>query len=274
MPLQQSNDLEFKVFEASQRELQQLAGKLPGRHVADLAREVLARLAERDMPLPSNIAHPTSQQIEELCHALTSSDAQAGANFILGVREKGVSAEIVYLHYLAAAARMMGIWWEEDRMSFTTVTLGSSRIFSIMRAMRHLFAPKIEFNQKSAVFASVPGETHNIGITMAADMFRKEGWDIGLKLGMTQDELIADIDWSQTALLGLSIGGQHSIDALSKLIVAVRIHAPAVEILVSGQDTDEIADIVSVMSVDAIADDVEDALQIMDTMWAKVRSRA
>ena len=40
-----------------------------------------------------------------------------------------------YLEYLALAARKLGKWWEEDRVSFLDVTLGTGRIYAIIRAV-------------------------------------------------------------------------------------------------------------------------------------------
>lgn len=43
---------------------------------------------------------------------------------------------------------------------------------------------------RSALFATVPGETHTLGITMAADLFWDHGRRIDLRTGLDHDALI------------------------------------------------------------------------------------
>ena len=88
---------------------------------------------------------------------------------------------------------MLGTWWEEDRVSFVEVTVGTSRMYAIMRALRRQMPLASHIHSKSAIFASVPGETHVLGVRMAADLLRKEGWDIELKIGRTHEELVVEM---------------------------------------------------------------------------------
>jgi methanogenic corrinoid protein MtbC1 len=272
-PRSSARQIERAVYNETQASLRQLVETLPGESVANLAREVLSRVAQRDHELPANLQRPTEDQIEELAHALIDRDDHAGADFIQNVQAMGASPEAIYLKYLAAAARKLGVWWEHDRVTFVQVTLGSGRIISIMRGMRSLFVPKVEPSRKAAVFAAVPGETHTIGIRMAADHFRKDGWDITLKIGLSHDELIESIDWSETGLIGLSIGGEHSVEALTRLILAIRVHGPAVEVLVSGQDTPHTKELAKMLGADASVGTADEAIPIMNAMWDRILVR-
>jgi hypothetical protein len=100
--------------------------QLPKGTVESLAREVIRCLTERDTEFSAKA--PTEEQIAHLCHALLSDDDHAGASFIQDIGTVGTTIEVVYLEYLARAARMLGDWWDNDKISFMSVTLGTSRI--------------------------------------------------------------------------------------------------------------------------------------------------
>lgn len=270
--LRTTKAINLDVYAQTQRNLSRLSRYFPQDFVLNLARDVLLDLTRRGQGIHESIVNPTEEQIRQLCEALVSEDENAGANFILAVRDDGASPETVYLKYLAEAARMLGQWWENDQVSFAVVTLGSSRIFSIMSAMRSLFVPRVMPPIKTAVFASIPDEKHILGVRMAADIFRSDGWNIDLKIGYTHDELIAAIDWQSTCLIGLSYGGQHSLQALSRLMVAIRINGPAVDTIVCGQDVSDIRNVMALAGAAACSQDVNEALSIMNTCWDEARS--
>lgn len=255
------------IYERSRAGLFQLKQQLPDDAVSVLAREVIGRLAERGPTDQTSDYESAKAELEALCNALISEDHYAGARMIEQIRADGVSVETVYLGYLAGAARMLGEWWNTDRVSFVDVTIATSRMYAIMRSLRHLFKPAIDSLTKTAIFASVPDETHTLGVRMAADVFRKDGWNIETKLGFTHNELVTDIDKSECNVIGLSAAGQHSIDKLARLVVSLRIVKPAALVLVSGNIADEASDALELMEVDAVATDIPGALDEMNQMW-------
>jgi len=261
--------LDVDVYVRSQSELRQLKSQLPEGTVESLAREVIRRLTERDTEFSAKA--PTDEQIARLCHALLSDDDHAGASFIQDIGTDGTTVEVVYLEYLARAARMLGDWWDNDKISFMSVTLGTSRMYAIMRGMQHRFAPRRNLPKRSALFASVPGETHTLGVRMAADLFRRDGWDINLKLGVTHDELVTYIQESDAILVGISAAGQHSLKALSQLVIALRINNPAAKVFVSGNAVNEAPETIGLMGVDGTATDVQSAKDLMASLWKEVQ---
>lgn len=257
--------LDLDLYVRSQSELRALKSQLPEDTVESLAREVIRRLTERERGL--SVAAPPDDEIASLCDALLSDDDHAGAGFIQRIEGDGASIEVLYLEYLARAARMLGKWWEEDKISFMSVTLGTSRMFAIMRGLHHRFVPMQMSPTRKALFASVPGETHTLGVRMAADLFRKDGWEISLKLGTSHDEIVEYVAGSGAVLVGLSAAGEHSITALSQLVVALRISKPSAKIFVSGNAAVKAADTISLLGVDGIAADVQSARSLLARLW-------
>ena len=262
------NPLDIDVYVRSQAELRSLKSQLPEDTVASLAREVIRRLASRD--IQSSVNMPSDDAIAQLCHALLSDDDTAGARYIQEIETDGATVEIVYLRYLARAAQMLGVWWEDDRISFMSVTLGTSRMYAIMRGMQHRFPSRKAPLKRSALFASVPGETHTLGVRMAADLFRQDGWDITLKLGLTHDELVKHVEGSDAILIGVSAAGEHSVRALSQLVVALRISNPDIKIFVSGNVVVKASEQIALMGLDGTAADMKAARDVMTKLWSDV----
>jgi methanogenic corrinoid protein MtbC1 len=266
--------LEFRSYKQTSANINRLSRRLPEDVVINLAREVIRRVGSRDSMMTRAAAAPTRAELGLLCDALLSPDDAAAAQIVLSLRSDGTKAEDIHLTYLAGAARMLGDLWDENRIDFAAVTLGTGRLFAIMRGMRHLFEPTFPVHDKTAIFASVPGEDHTLGVRMATDLFRKEGWEIALKVGLDHDVLVAQIEHEPTGIVGLSIGGEHSMEPLSKLVVALHICCPQALILVCGQDVEKTRPVLELMGLDAIAATFDEAKQKMSELWdRKLASR-
>ncbi|MDX8352171.1 cobalamin B12-binding domain-containing protein [Cognatiyoonia sp. IB215182] len=257
--------LDAALYAKSQSQIREFKARLPPASVAGLAREVIRRLAAQGAEISAQ--RPSEYQLESFFYALISDDDQAGAAFIQQARAAGASIEAIYLTYLAGAARMLGLWWDNDLATFSEVTLGTSRMYAIMRAIRRQIALPTTTASKSAIFTIAPGETHTLGIRMATDLFRKDGWRIDLQIEGDHDALVSHISNAPTQLVGISAGGAHSLQALSRLIVALRINRPDAMIFVSGHIVEEAADAIELIGVDGLASDIHAAKVLMNQLW-------
>jgi len=92
----------------------------------------------------------------------------------------------------------------------------------------------------TALFATVPGEDHGLGITVAADLFRDAGWDIDLQVGQDHDTLLAHVETRRPFAIGLSLSSDQRIDALIRLVIAIRLTVPhAILGVASHEDLDD-----------------------------------
>lgn len=253
-----------------QSDVLHLKSRLPQTDVGHIVSEVLTRVTDLKKVNGDRINLPIRQKVENLCYALISTDMYEGANFIRDIQEDGASLEAIYLNYLAEAAGVLGEWWDEDHVTFHEVTIGSSRIYAIMRDLSYLFVPDSLVEVKSAIFATVPDETHLLGVQMAADLFGTEGWNIDVLTGLSHDALVQQITQSPCHILGLSAGGAHSAGALARLMVAVRLARPDIRVFLSGQIVQAAPDLVAVMDLDGAAGDIEDAKRILQDIWAEL----
>ncbi|QUJ78417.1 cobalamin B12-binding domain-containing protein [Sulfitobacter albidus] len=256
------------LYRKTVTEIGTLRTKLPEDVFTSLAREVIRRLVDHPVVLSSAIAFPSDARIDELSRALLLPNPLAGKAFIARIQAQGASVETVYLAYLAEAARRLGTWWSEDKISWAEATVATGHIYAVMRGLRPLFKPtRPRGNQRAALFMPVPGENHTLGIEMAADLATKDGWDITLKRDLDHDGLVQYAAQSGHMIIGLSAAGEHSLNALAKVIVALRIRLPEASILVSGNIVRSAPDLVRLMGADATEAEFDPALQQLNTLW-------
>lgn len=257
------------LYVEAQSEIADIRGKLNRSAFKAIAKEALRRLAQKDLVAQRISEHLATQaELEELCRLLISPDERLAQSFIDDVHAKGASIETVYLSYLAGAARMLGEWWNEDRVPFTKVAFGSIRIYAIICVLNRRFTEFSPILSRSAVFASVPGETHTLGVSMISDLLAKDGWSITTRTGRDHDELVEDIAERDWRIIGLSAGGSHAIEPLARLIVALRIHKPDAKILIGGRILLEAHDSVLAMRPDAVAMDLDQTHEALERFLA------
>ena len=212
-----------------------------------------------------------------LAFALCDVDDAAASLIIDDLLEAGVSVEEVCLDHLAPAARRLGDLWDRDRLPFTEVALATSRIQAMLRRMPASRVTPDNAGVKGAVFASVPGEQHTLGVMMAADLFRRNGWEVGLFVGLGHDELTARLRRDDRPVIGLSCSGAHSYPALRRLLATLAKTRPDAQILLSGhivKDTVKISSLPGRVTIvpDTVAAEAEMAR--FEALMSQPRCRA
>lgn len=238
--------------------------KLPDTAISDLAQEVVKRVASNLRTDPPFEFSPSSEQIDALCRALLSSDGSAAIAMIEQAQRRGATYDSICQVHLAVAAQRLGEWWSADQVSFYKVTIAAGRIYAILRILRLQRQRPTPDGRRWAVFASVPGDSHTLGITIAADMARDKGWDIELLMGRSHDELVLELEKSDATLIGLSASSKQSLPALLKLIVALRLGKPKARIMICGKIADLNLGLDGVTGADAVTSDFDTAIAYME----------
>lgn len=266
----QPEGVDWDKFNKTASNIETLKSRLTDEAALALASEVLNRVNLRFLSQKSRVKQqPLVQDIEALATALIAESPDEGQLFVSRLYDSGVKIEDIYVGYLAAAAQKLGEWWDDDRVSFVDVRIGATRIYAILQTLDQMVIPKHLVDQRSAMFASIPDELHTLGVSMACDLFKQKGWDVDLFIGLTHDELIAEIDHTKLPIICLSSGGSHSIDILAKLVLAIRIHRPDLYIFVSGKIVEEVEDLLQIIEPDGVASDIDTALEVMESFYAK-----
>ena len=224
-----------------------------------LARDIIAhaaRLAASTGQTPRYEA--PRERLVRFCDLLLADDATGALELVQAERADGLSLRDVYSGYISASARRFGRMWDRDEISFVDVTVATGYLYGLLRALQPAGPlTKGTSPQKSALFATVPGETHGLGVTMASDIFRREGWKIDLHVGLGHNELISEIAEIMPHLIGLSISGTGRLDALVRMCTSIRLTAPQALIAVAGVGAE--TGIAELADVDFVFDSADEA---------------
>ena len=175
--------------------------------------------------------------INQLCAALVDASPEAGVAYVDRLLDCGVSVQALYDTYIPRAARQLGEMWSDDTMSFSDVTLGMSRLTEIFRRLSPTFLKSGERGNHSrrALFALTPGESHSLGIAMAADYFQKGGWAVRVELRADASELARIAARHEFDMIGLSAATRRAIPRAAETVQALRgVIRPGVPIVLGG----------------------------------------
>ena len=217
-------------------------------------------------------ALPTEVEIANFADLCTNPDEDAPDLFVQGLMAEGLSSENIFLHLLAPAARHLGYLWDEDLCDFSKVTIGLIRMQKITMRLGSDFQEKRKSAMEGmrALFAPVPGSQHTLGVLMVSEFFRREGWQVWMELGSSEDKLLAAVkkDWFQ--VIGLSIGTEAHVESLTDTIKLIRDTSANkdVKVLIGGPILATIPNLFKEVGADGAAGDAVSAVALAKSLFA------
>src|SRR6056297_1633963 len=237
-----------------------------------LASDIVQRLARRKLSTPGfDIVVINEDSIADFCKTLIQTQPEAALRFIQERRAEGVTRHDVYLGYITGAARWLGTGWEEDRLSFAQVTIGTGHLYALMRSLRAedpAYGGAFDRRRHALFATTVPGEDHGIGITVAADLFRDAGWDIDLQVKTDHDRLVTHVEQTEPQIIGLSLSTEQRLEALVRLVIAMRIMAPTAIIGVAPASDVDPKRLNKLVDIDLVFEDAPSACRELDRLIA------
>jgi len=257
--------------------------------LAQLARtieaDVIPRLVQAHRQAePAANASPVAGQppsLDEVAEFVRLIIGDSEAELQAGVetwRRAGQSVEALYLDLFAPSARLLGEMWSDDTCDFSTVTVALGRLQRLMRELSPAFGAEVEHpaNGRRAMFAQPTDEQHSFGLSMVAEFFRREGWDVFGVVGGATDDPIVRVRKEWADVVGFSIGSERRLDWLRTRIADVRVASrnPTVIVMVGGPIFTLHPDWVAVVGADATAQDAKDAPRVAARMLMTARTRS
>jgi hypothetical protein len=189
---------------------------------------------------------PMSNRASELADLLIGSDQSAAVELL----EEMQHADGLMLPQNASllfepAARKLGDLWSEDLCSEFDVTLGLVRLQTAIRSLRTgtraPIASSCRLQRPMVLIAPEPGELHQLGAALDADVLRNAGWtphcDYPANLQALQDRL--SVTWFDALDLSLSCAFRrdHRLPGLNRTIAYARRASlnPALFVMVGGR---------------------------------------
>ncbi len=209
-----------------------------------LTEELLHRLNDRLTPDTDPTARvtepPDDEEIDDFARALILPEAETSRLMFMGLRDAGKTPDTLSLDYVATAARRLGEWWSADRCSFLDATIGSARLHILQHSLRGEFTAIGQPRpvRQSAFFAPVPGESHGLGVSIAADFFHRAGWYVDLSTPETVDALCARVCDDHYDLIGLSAACTAVTDSVEQSVRCIRAVRPDARIVLGGYLTE------------------------------------
>ncbi len=201
--------------------------------------EVIPRLVRQHRSLETGDADPPSaDEVQAMVQALIDDSDERIQALVRQLRARSVAVSTLFLELLAPAARELGVLWEQDSVDFATVTVSLGRLQRLLRQLSPDFGNEVQHPRhgRRVLLTQPDNEQHMFGLSMVAEFFRREGWDVlGGVAGVGIDATAwAARDWFD--VVGFSIGSEVSLGWLRDTIARVRqvSRNRAVVVLVGG----------------------------------------
>ncbi len=154
------------------------------------------------------------------------------------LHQRGLTVEALFLEVFAPAARYLNDLWLADRCDFSSVTVCLGRLQGLLRTWSPTFGAEVKHpvNGRRILLAQHPDEQHSFGLSMVAEFFRRDGWEVLGGVGGAVRDPSAQVAREWFDAVGFSIGSETRIDWLRERIAQVRrsTRNRAVVVLVGG----------------------------------------
>jgi methanogenic corrinoid protein MtbC1 len=189
----------------------------------------------------------------------------------------GLAVETLYLELLGPAARHLGSMWEEDLCDFSTVTVALGRLQRLMREWSPAFGAEVDHppHGRRALFVQPGDEQHSFGLSMVAEFFRRDGWDVLGGVGGAVTDPSAKVRDEWVDIIGFSVGSDSRIPWLKETIRAARAAArnPDLVVLVGGPPFTLRPELADEVDADGTARDGREAPHMAERLMARTTLR-
>lgn len=180
--------------------------------------------------------HPGQAEIAELARLVIGPENSDAMDYILGLRDRGLSLDMLHLELLEPAARYLGELWDDDNLDFFDVAIGVTRLQRLVHKFAGLDAIAPYDDKRRALIVTTPGERHSFGNMMVQKFLRAGGWHVCSCPGAEIEQISAIVAQEWIGVIGFSMSADNHIDSLASAVAAVRAASmnPDVGVMVGG----------------------------------------
>jgi methanogenic corrinoid protein MtbC1 len=235
---------------------------VPDFRYAKLSRIVAEHVVPRLVALHEEVRNvvgehplPNAGEIGELARLVLGPETPEAVDFVLRLKDGGISLDRLHTELLEPTARHLGDLWTEDKIDFVDVTLGVARLQRLVHVFEGLDQVPDFDEKRTVLLACAPGEQHSFGSTIVQKFLRAADWRVWT-CSTSRMEEAADIvakDWF--AVVGFSLSSDLHVNVLKQAILQVRQASlnPRVGIMVGGSAITRHPDWVATVGADGTA---------------------
>lgn len=205
-----------------------------------------------------------SELLSMMRHCLLNGDRAACEVTVTTMTGAGVTKEEIADLYIPALARQLGDEWCEDEISFADVTIGSSKLQSLLRELGPDWRAdhRSPNSAHSALVLVESGESHTLGAQVLAGRLRRDGFSVKVKLSADPGEVAEAFRSTSYDIIFISTSRCEALPSVTKLVDIVRKNCSnSAPVIVGGALDVHIADIRALTGADLVTSNIEEALQ-------------
>ena len=181
---------------------------------------------------------PTEAEFEAFFGHLLEDHESGFVEAINRMIGRGLSIESIYLDLLVPSAVRMGQRWIDDCSDFVAVTVAVGRLQALLREYSGDFCAEVVRPPagRRVLLAQPDDETHMFGLSVVAEVFRREGWDVVGGVAGAGVDPVQRVRGEWFDVAGLSVGSELKLPWLRECIAAMRQAScnPALLVMVGG----------------------------------------
>lgn len=221
-----------------------------------VAEHVVPRLAALHEPAPAPPETPLrAAEIAVLAKLLLGPPNDDAADYILKLKDGGVSLDDLHAELLEPAARLLGELWTEDKADFIDVTIGVSRLQRLVLVFEGLGEIPDYDEKRRVLLAAAPGEQHSLGSTIVQKFLRASGWHVWSCASPDVGEAADIVAREWFGVVGFSVGSDVHVPSLRDAIALVRARSlnPRIGVMIGGSAVARDPDLVASVGADGTA---------------------
>ena len=164
---------------------------------------------------------PTAEEVVAFAALAVNEDVPAALEFVQAIASAGISLEVILLHLLTPAARLLGDQWLEDERSFTEVTVGLATLQQVVQILRPRFAPGAPDRGFVLLMAPAPDQ-HTLPIYLVGEFLRRAGWGVQVAPNLAESDLLALLAEQRVDMVGISVSNSDLLRPVTRMVAAVK----------------------------------------------------
>lgn len=226
-----------------------------------LAAEVLESLASRRSRSGGQVKQALLQRLYD---CVTGPLGQANAALCLEFRRSRVPMTDLADLYIPEVARRLGEAWEADRASFATVTVGLSRLHTLLHEVQaDWVADGADTSRMSAALLIVPPqEQHTLGAMILASQLRRKGVSVCIRIAPEMSDLSGLVSDGRFDAAMVTLGSADRLETCAKLVKTLKTMTKGLlHVAVGGAVVEDCRDVLLASGVDVVSNDVANVVQ-------------